>query len=225
MVCSECQGRMYANRKGRHVYYRCSTHQKLGTCTWNQIPALRVEAALEQEAERFFPPEVIDREYENLTEQFLARIGPEVARMQSSAADIRAKIEARIQKRESEQMRAFEARLEGGATAALATRKIDELEDLIQQDRDELATLKASRGSDDWWKAEHRQLVSRYRAYAHRRQTVEREVVRLLVSRIVIQAGTVKVEWTDLAHGLVVPAMDGSPSRRPGAGTLTLCSK
>ena len=216
IMCSECQKPMYANKKGRHHYMRCSTHQKLGTCHWNQIPYTRVEAALEREAERFFPEGVIDQEYENLAEQFVARIVPEVVRMQTRAEDVRAKIEARIQKRESEQMRAFVARMEGGKTAELATRKIDDLEALIQQDRDELATVNASKGSDEWWKAEHRQLLARYRAYAHRRNTVEREVVRLLVNCIIVQAGTVVVEWTDLAHGLVVNHVERSPSRRPG---------
>jgi len=92
-----------------------------------------------------------------------------------------------------------------------------EIQERLDGARKELKTTKAS-GKDDW-----RKWVDYFATAAEALEPVQRELLRLLVSCIVIKNGTVAVEWTDYAHSLV-KSMDGSPSRRPGAGTLRLRS-
>ena len=80
----------------------------------------------------------------------------------------------------------------------------------------ELKTIKSTGTAADWYRAGIGQ-------YVEAEDHAERELLRLLVARIVVHGDALSIDWTDYAQSLV-KVTDGSPSRRPAAGTLRLRS-
>jgi len=213
-VCGAMAYRVTGGKKGSYrFYYACSTQRRFKTCVPNQLPYRRVLAAVEEQLPRF----PVDQERATITDRLLSLVEPDLERLLKGSSDVRQKLEAEIKKLEGQQGMVYEDRLHGRVPTELASRKMVEIQERLDGARKELKTLKAT-SKDDW-----RKWVDYFGTAANAVAPVERELLRLLVSRIVIQDGTVTVEWTDYAHSLV-NQVDGSPSRRPAAGTLRLRS-
>src|SRR3990170_4754372 len=94
--------------------------------------------------------------------------------------------------------------------------ELADIQERIDAATKELKTVKSTGSAADWYRVCIGQ-------YAEAGDHAERELLRLLVARIVAHGDALTVEWTDYAQS-IVNATDGSPSRRPAAGTLRLRS-
>jgi hypothetical protein len=158
----------------------------------------------------------VKAEQQTLSQRFLALVKPDIERLLNGADEVRGRLNKEIEKLGHQQDLAYQDRLDGHVSPEFAAKKLADIQERIDAATMELKTVKSTGTAADWYRACIGQYVE---ADAH----AERELTRLLVKRIVVRGDSVSVEFTDYANSLV-NWMDGSPSRRPAAGTLRLRS-
>ena len=209
--------RVTGGQKGHYrFYYACSKQRRFKTCVPNQLPYGRVEAALHLEITETFPFETVKAEQQTLSQRFLALVKPDIERLLSGADEVRGRLNKEIEKLGHQQDLAYQDRLDGHVSPEFAAKKLADIQERIDAATKELKTVKSTGTAADWYRAGIGQYVE---AGDH----AERELLRLLVARIVVHGDALSIDWTDYAQSLV-KVTDGSPSRRPGAGILRLRS-
>ncbi len=244
LFCGLCGARMYrvtgGNKRKYSFYYACSAQRRYKTCAPNQMPYGRIETALDAQIDEMFPS--VDRSQPNpalrverraILHRLLEVVKPDIQRLQSGANTVHQRNEAERKRIEREIANLVSAVAAGVFTNEEAAPQMAELREALAGNKLEAKNIKTTTGTFDIDEAiVELQIPALARA--------EGELIRLLVERIVVQAGTVTVAWSDYANEIaqrtdgwpstrftnsLVNQTDGSPSRRPGAGTLTLCSK
>ena len=220
VFCGVCGARMYrvtGGQKGHYrFYYACSKQRRFKTCVPNQLPYGRVEAALHSEITETFPFETVKAEQQTLSQRFLALVKPDIERLLNGADEVRGRLNKEIEKLGHQQDLAYQDRLDGHVSPEFAAKKLADIQERIDAATKELKTVKSTGTAADWYRACIGQYVE---ADDH----AERELLRLLVARIVVHGDALTVEWTDYAQS-IVNVTDGSPSRRPGVDSLRVRS-
>ena len=222
LVCGQCGSRMYrvpGGKKPYHFYFACSNRHRFNTCDQGRVPYRLVEEALDAQMGECFPAESIKGERKTLFQRYLALIEPDIERLINGAAEVRSRLQTGIEKLGRQQDSVYEDRLEGRISPDFAARKLEDIQSRIRTATQELATVKNTGTAADWY----RKSIGKYiEADDH----AERELLRLLVARIVADGDALSIDWTDYAQSLA-RVTDGTaaaaPSACPGAASRRRC--
>ena len=205
LVYCGCGAKCYpvpGGRKGSYIYrYVCSLRQRFGTCPEQPVAYSAVADALDAELDRL--PHLIT-DHRDIRHRLLALVEPDIKRLLAGSDTVRKKLEADIEKLERQHAQVYADRLED--PAAVPLKAVADIAERIKGAKAELKSLKHTMSD-----FELDETIIGMKAEAL--QPMERELTRLLVERIVVQAGTVTVVWNEYGKSLV-NKVDGQPLAR-----------